>query len=169
MKIVLPLALLFAAILTVGVLVAGKSNTSTQGGTATQEITQTETPAPTASIPNEVDDNDDGEDDDAKGTAATVPAGGSAAAASGATQSNQKPSAYTMADVAAHKDASSCWTAIRGSVYDVTTWISKHPGGRDAILKLCGKDGTTAFVGQHGDAKQQNDMLATFKIGTLSS
>src|SRR4051812_33182532 len=55
---------------------------------------------------------------------------------------------YTLADVSKHKDASSCWTAINGGVYDVTSWIDQHPGGRDAILSLCGKDGSSAFNGQ---------------------
>ncbi len=74
---------------------------------------------------------------------------------------------YTLAQVAAHADAVSCWTTIGGSVYDLTQWISQHPGGAQAILKLCGSDGTSAFQNQHGGAQRQADTLATFKIGTL--
>jgi cytochrome b involved in lipid metabolism len=73
-----------------------------------------------------------------------------------------------MAEVAAHKDSASCYTVIRGNVYDVTSWISQHPGGEGAILSLCGKDGTTTFVNQHGGRPQQEDALATFQIGTLT-
>lgn len=75
---------------------------------------------------------------------------------------------YTMAQVATHKDKSSCWTVIDGNVYDLTNWISQHPGGEQAILSICGIDGTAAFRNQHDHAKRQEDILAGMKIGTLS-
>jgi cytochrome b involved in lipid metabolism len=74
---------------------------------------------------------------------------------------------YTMADVSSHGSASSCWTTINGSVYDVTSWINQHPGGAEAILSLCGKDGTAAFTGQHNGDRRPAAELASFKIGTL--
>lgn len=76
--------------------------------------------------------------------------------------------AYTAAQVAMHADASSCWTIIRGDVYDLTSWADKHPGGREAILSLCGKNGTAAFEGQHGGMAQQEQVLATFRIGSYT-
>lgn len=83
------------------------------------------------------------------------------AAQSGATS-------FTFAQVAAHNSAKSCYTLIRGSVYDVTTYITQHPGGVQKILGICGKDGTSAFVDQHGGQSQQESLLATFKIGVLA-
>ncbi|MCE9644294.1 cytochrome b5 domain-containing protein [Candidatus Parcubacteria bacterium] len=74
---------------------------------------------------------------------------------------------YTLADVATHAAKESCWSAIDGGVYDLTAWISQHPGGERNILKICGKDGSAAFNGQHGSQAQPNDVLAAFKIGTL--
>ncbi len=74
---------------------------------------------------------------------------------------------YILAQVATHKDATSCWTTINGSVYDVTSWISQHPGGQQAILGLCGIDGSEAFNGQHGGQARPASELASFKIGTL--
>ncbi len=74
---------------------------------------------------------------------------------------------FTLADVAQHTNAQSCWTAINGGVYDVTAWIKKHPGGQQAILSLCGKDGSAFFNGQHGGQRRPASELATFKIGTL--
>lgn len=73
-----------------------------------------------------------------------------------------------MADVAAHKDATSCYTVINSTVYDVTSWISKHPGGERAILGTCGKDATDAFTNKHGGQEKPESILATFKIGTLA-
>lgn len=76
---------------------------------------------------------------------------------------------FTMADVEAHHDASSCYTAINGAVYDVTDWISRHPGGSKAILGLCGTDGSSAFDAQHGGQARPEQELATLKIGTLAN
>jgi len=81
-------------------------------------------------------------------------------------QSGEAPT-YTAAEVAAHGTPSSCWTSIDGSVYDLTAWIAQHPGGPEAILSLCGGDGTAAFRGQHGIAQRQADILASFRIGAL--
>ena len=75
---------------------------------------------------------------------------------------------YTLADIAKHNDASSCWTIINAGVYDLTGWINQHPGGPEAILSICGKDGSAPFNAQHGSAKLQQDILAGYKIGTLS-
>jgi hypothetical protein len=75
---------------------------------------------------------------------------------------------YTMAQIKAHNTSSNCWSAISGSVYDLTAWIGKHPGGERAILKLCGADGTELFMDQHGGMEKQAAVLATFKIGTLA-
>lgn len=74
---------------------------------------------------------------------------------------------YTLSVVATHNSQLSCWTTINGGVYDVTSWIGQHPGGEQAILGLCGKDGSAAFNGQHGGEKRPASELASFKIGTL--
>ena len=74
---------------------------------------------------------------------------------------------YSLADVATHKDGTSCWTTINGGVYDVTSWINQHPGGQEAILSLCGKDGSSTFTDQHGGQMRPEQELAGFKIGVL--
>ncbi len=74
---------------------------------------------------------------------------------------------YTMTQVSTHNTDDSCWSVIDGNVYDLTNWIGQHPGGAQAIAQLCGKDGTAAFHGQHGDRQQQATVLASFKIGAL--
>jgi len=57
----------------------------------------------------------------------------------------------TLVDiVSSHGDAKSCWSVISGNVYDLTSFITKHPGGADAILASCGKDATAAFDMKHG-------------------
>ncbi len=76
--------------------------------------------------------------------------------------------AYPMSEVAAHNTPENCWTAIRGEVYDVTAWITKHPGGEKAILKTCGIDATTLFENKHGGSEGPEAALSGFKIGTLA-
>lgn len=76
---------------------------------------------------------------------------------------------YTMAEVAKHNSQQDCWAVIDGGVYDLTQWISRHPGGPDKIIPLCGTDATSKFHGQHDDQARPNEQLATFKVGTLKS
>lgn len=78
------------------------------------------------------------------------------------------PGIYTMAQVETHASGSSCWTVVNGNVYDVTAWISKHPGGRGAIMGMCGRDASAAFDGQHGGQRRPEAELANYKIGVLA-
>lgn len=74
---------------------------------------------------------------------------------------------YTLATVAEHATAESCWSAVNGNVYDLTKWIPLHPGGEAKIKMICGKDGSAAFTGQHGGQEKPETTLATYKIGVL--
>ncbi len=79
---------------------------------------------------------------------------------------------YDLKEVALHASEKDCWMAIEGKVYDVTSYVSRHPGGK-AILNGCGKDATVLFnerptnqKGPHpAQAKQQ---LAPMQIGILA-
>ena len=39
--------------------------------------------------------------------------------------------------------------AIDDNVYNVTDYMNKHPGGKEAILRYAGKDATEAFYQIH--------------------
>jgi hypothetical protein len=75
---------------------------------------------------------------------------------------------YTMAQVRANNTARSCWTVIDEVVYDLTRWISNHPGGSSAILFLCGTDGTNAFSAQHQNQARPAIRLDTYRLGPLN-
>jgi cytochrome b involved in lipid metabolism len=75
---------------------------------------------------------------------------------------------YSASDVARHNSKADCWSIINGGVYDLTSWIPRHPGGERAIEGLCGKDGSAAFNGQHGGGATQQAILAELKVGTLA-
>ena len=55
------------------------------------------------------------------------------------------------------------------NVYDLTSYVSNHPGGASAIAAICGKDGTAAFSGQHGGQSTPTSVLSSFKIGVFSA
>ncbi|MDB5225190.1 MAG: Cytochrome b5-like Heme/Steroid binding protein [Candidatus Adlerbacteria bacterium] len=82
----------------------------------------------------------------------------------------QTPTAspYTMAAVATHNSAASCWSVVNGKVYDLTSWINQHPGGKSAILSMCGRDGSAAFNGQHGGERRPESELASFYLAALA-
>ena len=76
-------------------------------------------------------------------------------------------SGNTMERVKANNTASSCWTVISGNVYDLTKWISSHPGGSGAIRSLCGTDGTAEFNSQHRGEGTPTARLAGYLLGPL--
>ncbi|KAG6366021.1 hypothetical protein INS49_000197 [Diaporthe citri] len=51
----------------------------------------------------------------------------------------------TGSEVAKHKSTDSCWTVIHGKVYDITSFLDKHPGGRSILLRQGGADATAEF------------------------
>ena len=75
---------------------------------------------------------------------------------------------YTMSQVAQNNKSTSCWSAIDGSVYNLTNWIGSHPGGSSAITSLCGVDGTASFRGKHGNQSNPAQRLAGYLLGPLA-
>lgn len=74
---------------------------------------------------------------------------------------------YTIANVATHATKSDCWSAINGQVYDLTSFVSRHPGGAKRIENLCGIDGSDMFSRQHKNSKRVQSTLVLLKIGSL--
>ncbi|XP_022215330.2 cytochrome b5 [Drosophila obscura] len=75
---------------------------------------------------------------------------------------------YELSEVAEQngKKGKPCWIIIKGNVYDVTKFLSEHPGGEDLLLEYGGKDASKAFrqAGHSSDAEKD---LKNFKIGEL--
>ncbi len=76
---------------------------------------------------------------------------------------------YTSADVALHSSDASCWSIVNGSVYDLTAYIPKHPGGASKIRHICGEDGSSEFDGQHSGESKPENILAKYWIGVLAN
>lgn len=75
---------------------------------------------------------------------------------------------YTLADVRMHSSATSCWSVINGQVYDLTEFVSKHPGGEKRILRICGTDGTAAFEDEHGGDSKPESILVRYHLGEFN-
>lgn len=105
--------------------------------------------------------------EETSGTTKTTPEPTKPATTSSPKPTTSGPKTFTMAEVATHNSEASCYSAIGGNVYDLTSFISEHPGGDRNILKICGKDGTSAFEGQHGGQYRPEQILAGLQIGIL--
>lgn len=86
---------------------------------------------------------------------------------------------YTAAQVAERNTAQECWTIINDKVYNLSSYIPRHPGG-DEILLACGNDGTSLFEqrttadgqvvgggGSHSSSAEAS--LKELQIGTLDN
>ncbi len=101
-----------------------------------------------------------------KGNKPAAPATTNEAASSEAASS--QPLELTVDEVAKHNSASSCYTIVNGNVYDMTNWISQHPGGQRAIKSMCGIDASAMFNNQHGGQGGPERILASYKLGALN-
>ena len=101
----------------------------------------------------------------ASAAVATVAVSGIAFASSAAAVQPSKK--YTPSQVAKHKTATDCWSIVGKGVYNLTSYVNKHPGGASKITAICGKNGTSAFNGQHSGASKPASVLKSYKIGTV--
>jgi flavocytochrome c len=69
--------------------------------------------------------------------------GGSAPAAQPALPPGM--SYYTLDEVSKHTSKTDCWVVLDGTVLNVTSFLSQHPGGELAIMTFAGKDATEEF------------------------
>ncbi|MDX1765464.1 MAG: cytochrome b5-like heme/steroid binding domain-containing protein [Candidatus Saccharimonadales bacterium] len=83
----------------------------------------------------------------------------------------------TLAELQTRNSADDCWTVISGTVYDITDYLTRHPGG-DTILLACGGDGTSLFQERTTDEGEKigsgtphsssaSSQLSAYEIGDL--
>lgn len=135
--------------------------TSSTPTTSTPAPTTTTTPPKTTTTPPKTTTT----------TPKTTTSGGSTSSGSSSsstsTSTSSQPGTYTAAEVAKHNSSASCYSIVDGGVYDLTNWISRHPGGQSAIKYMCGIDATDAFMSQHAGERRPTSILDQYKIGTL--
>jgi cytochrome b involved in lipid metabolism len=62
---------------------------------------------------------------------------------------------YKLEDLKKNNTEKSCWLAVNGKVYDVTTFLEEHPGGYDIILS---STGAVVVLWQLHDRSENNNM-----------
>jgi len=80
----------------------------------------------------------------------------------------------TAAEVAAHNAMNDCWMIIDGKVYDLTPFISMHPGGPATISQYCGKDGSAGYATKDKPNPQPHSaradaLLPQYLVGNLAN
>ncbi|MFT4308913.1 MAG: cytochrome b5 domain-containing protein [Candidatus Woesearchaeota archaeon] len=75
----------------------------------------------------------------------------------------------TIEELSTHNTLDDCWIAYEGEVYDITLYLSRHPGGAGAIIPYCGTAGEfeEAFDGQHGPTQYQTLLREAVFVGML--
>lgn len=84
------------------------------------------------------------------------------------TQTNTEKT-YSLQEIAKHNTESDCWMSVHGKVYNVTSYVSSHPGGK-AILFGCGKNATGMFEKRKDNtshSQNARDILKNYYIGDL--
>ena len=77
-------------------------------------------------------------------------------------------SEFTLEEVQKHSSADDCWTIVNGSVYDMTTFVSRHPSGSEEIIEMCGQDASEEFLEEHSGQSEPNSWLDTLLIGKVT-
>ncbi|XP_038610257.1 nitrate reductase [NADH] [Tachyglossus aculeatus] len=73
---------------------------------------------------------------------------------------------YSLEEVAGRNSHAESWLVIHGKVYDITRFLSEHPGGEEVLLEQAGGDASESFedVGHSMDARE---MLKQYYIGEI--
>ncbi|CZR55393.1 related to cytochrome b5 [Phialocephala subalpina] len=74
---------------------------------------------------------------------------------------------YTVAEVSAHNTTTDLWTIISDSVYNVTEFQKRHPGGAKILETVAGKDATKKFRSIHNPNILGAEQFKDLKIGEL--
>eukprot|EP00927_Polykrikos_kofoidii_P031229 TRINITY_DN2688_c0_g1_i1.p1 TRINITY_DN2688_c0_g1~~TRINITY_DN2688_c0_g1_i1.p1 ORF type:complete len:587 (-),score=85.99 TRINITY_DN2688_c0_g1_i1:59-1756(-) len=82
-------------------------------------------------------------------------------------KSKQPLERFTMAEVANHCSRDDLWIIVDERVYDITSFVSKHPGGDLPLVNMAGKDCTDVFANYH-EARVYKHMLPPFMRGEVT-
>jgi fatty acid desaturase/predicted heme/steroid binding protein len=82
---------------------------------------------------------------------------------------NNKMKQFTWQEVAQHNTESSAWVYIGNAVYDITSWLDRHPGGKDILLLSAGRDISDLFVTYHPFTDNAAKVIAKFQIGEVAT
>jgi cytochrome b involved in lipid metabolism len=78
--------------------------------------------------------------------------------------------AYSQTVVAGHNSRDDCWMIIDGMIYDVSTYLPKHPSAPEIVIAWCGREATKAYqtktIGRP-HSSHAGRILSGYRIGRL--
>jgi len=78
---------------------------------------------------------------------------------------------YSWQEIKRHAKLSDGWIVIKGRVYDVTKYMTDHPGGPEWIERYLGKDATAAYQTKENlgleHSELANNLLKALLIGEV--
>ena len=74
----------------------------------------------------------------------------------------------TASHLASHSTEHSCWVCIHGRVYDVTDFLSEHPGGEDIIIDASGAQDASEEFDNVNHSQTALDSMNKYFIGKYS-
>lgn len=83
------------------------------------------------------------------------------------TTSQASTTIFTLAQVATHATSSDCYLIINNNVYNVSDYLSRHPGGQSSIISRCGHEVSGIFASIHSNRAW--DLLTNYKIGQIGN
>eukprot|EP01041_Mallomonas_annulata_P000505 gene505-964_t len=69
-------------------------------------------------------------------------------------------------DISSHTNESDIWIVIHNEVYNITSFINTHPGGKEILIKYAGIDATTEFI-SIGHSSVARELMEDYHIGSL--
>ncbi|CAH7690004.1 hypothetical protein BY996DRAFT_4589136 [Phakopsora pachyrhizi] len=86
-------------------------------------------------------------------------------------QSSRNLRIFLPEDLTDHQSPTNCWVSLNGKVYDVSSFISDHPGGDALILKYAGHDIGQAMEdpNEHAHSQSAYDLLEEFQVGVIGN
>ena len=75
---------------------------------------------------------------------------------------------YTLDEVNQHNTDTDCWVVIDKKVYDISEFVSQHPGGKQILVSVSGDDVTDYFYELHRK-KILEEVASDYLIGELNN
>lgn len=75
---------------------------------------------------------------------------------------------FTLAEISKHSSVKDCWLIVNSKVYDVSSYISKHPAPESVMIKYCGKNADIGWNTKDKNkphSRSATKMLERFFVG----
>ena len=82
---------------------------------------------------------------------------------------NDVPGAVSHEELQKHNRPEDCWIIVHSKVYDVSSFLSEHPGGPAIIMKFAGGDATTAYDEIHAPGILEETLDKGLFMGLIDS